>query len=75
MSESYGDLLTRLAGSNESTDSDGAALQRFLRRIDFPRAVVVCGVVYIEGKGTLEAPPASVHAMAQMLLGVAEAVA
>jgi hypothetical protein len=70
MSESYGDLLTRLAGGNESTDSDGATLQRFLRLIDFPRAVVACGVVYLDGKGTLEAPPASVHAIAKMVLGV-----
>ena len=69
MSESYGDLLARLAGGNESTDSDGAALQRFLRLIDFPKAVVVCGVVYLDGKGTLKSPPASVHAIAKMVLG------
>ena len=43
-------------------------MQWFLREIDFPKAVVVLGVVYMEGRGTIKSPPASIHAVAKMLL-------
>ena len=36
--------------------------------MDFPRAKVTCGIVYLEGRGTLEAPPASIHQIARMIL-------
>ena len=60
--------LASLAASNSSSDEDSAMMQWFLREIDFPKAVVVLGVVYMEGRGTIKSPPASIHAVAKMLL-------
>lgn len=43
-------------------------MQIILRRIGFPKAIVVLGIVYLEGKGTIEAPPTIIHTIAKMIL-------
>jgi len=60
-----------IASSNQSTDKDSRMMQNLLHRIGFPRAVVVAGIAYLEGKETLEAPPTSIHSIARMLLKAA----
>ena len=64
------DWLASLAASNSSSDEDSAMMQWFLREIDFPKAVVVLGVVYMEGRGTIESRPESIHDVAKALLAV-----
>ena len=72
MENTIGDWLVQLANSTESTEDDSARMQNLLHRIDFPKAVVVCGIVYTDGHGTLESPPTSIHSMAKMIVKVWE---
>ena len=63
------DWLEELASKNESSEDDSLKMQILLRRNGaFPSAVVVLGIVYLDGRGTIEAPPTSIHSMAKMLL-------
>lgn len=66
--ETYEDVLSRLATTNTSTDRDSAIMESLLHKMNFPRARVVIGTVYLEGKGTLTCPPYDIHACAKMLL-------
>ena len=59
--------LEGMAESNQSTMADSAKMQNLLRRVGFPKTVVVSGIVYLEGRGTMQAPPASIHSVAKML--------
>ena len=70
MSNTIQDWLEQLATSIESTEDDSARMQNLLHRIDFPKAVVVCGIVYTDGHGTMESPPTSIHSMAKMIVKV-----
>ena len=63
--------LDSLANSNTSTDSDSIKMTNLLHRVGFPQAVVVLGIVYLEGKGTIDAPPTSIHAIAKMIVSKA----
>ena len=60
--------LQTLAGCTHSGDTDSTKMTNLLHRVGFPKAVVVMGVVYLEGKGTMDAPPTSIHSVAKMLL-------
>jgi len=62
------EFLENLASSNTSTQDDDAIMQELLHRASFHKAIVTCGIVYLEGKGTLTCPPTSIHQVAQMLL-------
>jgi hypothetical protein len=62
------DWITALASASTSSEIDSKKMQNVLRLVGFPSAIVVFGIVYLEGKGTLEAPPMSIHAVASMLL-------
>ena len=64
------DRLEDLASKHESSEEDSSRMQNLLHRIDFPKAIVVCGIVYTEGHGTLESPPTSIHRMAKMIAKV-----
>jgi len=64
------DWLKELSETTESKEEDGLMMQTYLRRSGFPAAVVTCGIVYLEGHGTMEAPPTSIHSVAKMLLKV-----
>lgn len=65
------DRLEIIANSSQSTDSDSRWMQNVLHAMGFPSAVVVLGIVYLEGKGTIEAPPMSINSAARMILKVA----
>ena len=58
-----GQWLEALAGSDTSTEEDSRMMQRLLRQLGFPRAVVTYGVAYLEGHGR----PDSIQAMARHL--------
>ncbi len=60
--------LDELASTNSSSERDSHMMQNLLHRIGFDSARVVVGIVYLEGQGTIEAPPMSIHAVAKMLL-------
>lgn len=60
--------LHDLADSQESTEKDSAIMQKLLHRAGFTAAVCTCGIVYLDGHGTMEAPPTSIHAIARMLV-------
>ena len=55
--------LEALADSDTSTEDDSRMMQRLLRQLGFPRAVVIYGVAYLEGHGR----PDSIQAMARHL--------
>lgn len=63
--------LESLAHTDTSTDADSSWMQNFLRHVGFQKAVVTCGIVYLDGQGTLEAPPTDIHSIAQMILSKA----
>jgi len=60
--------LEALATSDISEEEDSTMMANLLHRVGFPSSVVVAGIVYLEGKGTLEAPPVSIHSVAKTLL-------
>ena len=67
------DFLSELSNSNSSNQEQNAIMQILLRRLDFNKAVVIYGVVYLEGKGTRSAPPTSINAIAKMILKMVKA--
>jgi len=58
------DWLEGLGNGNTSSESDSVAMTTLLRRIGFPKAVVVMGIVYPGGKGQ----SIDIHGMARMIL-------
>ena len=70
--ETVGQVLERIAVAGSTNDTDWRMMQALLHRCGWKRARVVYGVVYLEGRGTIEAPPCSVQAMARMLLHAAD---
>lgn len=62
--------LHGLANTNTSNDRDSAMMENLLRKVGFPSARVVVGVVYLKGQG----PPVSIHSMAEKLIESAEGV-
>tara|TARA_Y100000310_G_scaffold324401_1_gene386203 strand:- start:1237 stop:1449 length:213 start_codon:yes stop_codon:yes gene_type:complete len=62
--------LETLAESNQSEEMDSVKMRNLLHKVGFGQAVVVCGIVYLEGKGTIDAPPTSIHSIAKMMLQV-----
>ena len=68
MGETVEDILKRLAKSDTSSGEDSIIVQKVMRLLGFPRAVVVYGVVYPEGVGR----PMSIHSAAKVLLAAAE---
>ena len=60
--------LEGIAASTTSDEQDGEKMQNLLRRVGFPRAVVVVGIVYVEGRGTIDFPPMPIQGIAEVLL-------
>lgn len=61
--------LGNLQGSDTSSEEDSQVMQTVLRnRLGFAKAVVVYGVVYLDGQGTIANPPRSIQTMAKSLL-------
>jgi len=61
------EVLQELAKSNTCTESQERTLRNIVLKM-FPSAVITCGIVYLEGKGTPEFPPMSCHIMAKALV-------
>lgn len=66
--ETVGTWLGRVLANDASTEQDSARMQNLLRRVGFSRAVVVLGVVYVEGRGTADFPPMSLRDIAKVLI-------
>jgi len=65
--------VKRLADATSTTEQDDKIFQHILRVTNmFPQAVVIYGIVYLDGHGTLEAPPAPICDVASMLLKALE---
>jgi len=63
------EFLEDVAGKDSSSEKDARLMETFLRRnLGFEKAVVTCGIVYLDGHGTLEAPPTSIHTIAKHIL-------
>ena len=61
-------ILEILKNADYTTENDEKIMQIILNKIGFKNAVVTCGIVYLEGRGTMDAPPTSIQHMAEMLL-------
>jgi len=66
--ETIKDVLVRLSSTNSSSESDSRVMQGVLRHLGWDSAVVTSGVVYLDGVGTLENPPADIHTYAKALV-------
>lgn len=62
------EVLRKLAVADTTDQEDDELMQAVLRHIGFKQARVVCGIVYLKGKGTIEAPPTSIRAVARNIL-------
>jgi len=62
--------LREMGQSNTSTSEDDFRMQAILRGDAFPNAVVTCGIVYLEGKGTPNAPPVDIHLAAKCMVAI-----
>ncbi len=62
--------LQELASSNTSDEHDANKLQNLLHKLNFPQAVITCGVAYLEGRGTIDFPPMSIQSLAKMLIDI-----
>lgn len=65
------EYLESLSNSISSTDDDALKIQNLMKNLGFPNCVVTCGIVYLDGKGTMENPPRSIHSIAKMILEIA----
>ena len=63
--QTIGQWLESLVSTDSSTDKDDGKMQNLLHRIGFASAVVTCGIVYLDGQGTIEAPPTDIHSIAK----------
>jgi hypothetical protein len=68
MTETIKDVLERLSNSTSSTSHDDELMEYVCHRIGFPNARATSGIVYLEGHGTLESPPADIHTVAKSIL-------
>jgi len=62
------EVIKTLANKNTSSQIEDKMLEVTLQKIGFPKAKTICGIVYLEGKGTLTCPPISVNSMAKHLV-------
>jgi len=69
--KTIGQWLDKLATSHESQEKDNTMLEHLLHKVGFQEAKCIYGIVYLKGKGTIEAPPMSIHAMAGVLINKA----
>ena len=64
-----GQWLEQLQDGNSSSEEDTLSMQSLLRhRLGFNQAVVILGVVYLDGQGTMANPPRSIQSVAKSLL-------
>ena len=68
-------LIRKLMDSNTSTEEEGQQFELILKALGFNKAKVTCGVVYLEGKGTLTCPPTSINSTAGMIMAEIDKIA
>jgi len=69
--ETIGQWLDKLATSQESQEKDNSMMEHLLHKVGFQEAKCIYGIVYLDGRRTIEAPPMSIHTMAGMLINKA----
>jgi len=62
------ELLRKLEANNTVSTDDENLFKSVLAKLGFNNAVIVSGIVYLEGMGTLRAPPAPINQIAGMIL-------
>lgn len=62
------DYLEQVSKSETTTAEDDVKVQRFLRIAGYPNCVVTLGIVYLEGKGTIQSPPTSIQQVIKTVL-------
>ena len=63
------EYLIDVSNRNTSSEKDDVMMENLLHRSGlFPQAKVVIGIVYLEGRGTIDHPPMSIQQTAKMLL-------
>jgi len=60
--------IKKIAESNSCNQEDEKFIEIILHKLGFEEAVVVIGIVYLEGKGTIANPPTSVNQVAKSIL-------
>ena len=64
--------LKRISKAELIDSTDEVLMDIILKRLDFNKAVIVCGIVYLEGAGTMHCPPMSMQSAAKQILAVAK---
>jgi len=64
--------IERLSKSKTTTADDDKKFQVVCRLMGFENAVVTCGVVYLDGQGTIQNPPRSIQQVASSMLIIIE---
>lgn len=70
--ETIKQYLEQLGNGNTSTSEDDVKIQRLMRALGSPNCVVTCGIVYLDGQGTIKNPPMSIHQVVKSILKVVE---
>ena len=66
-----GSWLEKLAYSETPSDEDMQVMKNLLRRkLGFTRAVVIYGLVYLDGHGTRANPPRGIHTIAKSIMQI-----
>ena len=69
--ETLKDVLIRLAKENTSTGIDCDIISNLLRNtLDYKACFITSGIVYLDGRGTIQNPPQSIHSIARMICKV-----
>lgn len=68
MADTVGEWLAKVRDADSSSENDAIRMQNLLRRVGFPKARVVLGIVYPEGEGTLDFPPMTIQGIAKKIL-------
>jgi hypothetical protein len=72
MTETIKECLERIAKNEIVKETDEVFIRNVLYNLGFNKAVIVCGIVYLEGHGTIKAPPTSIQQIAQSILRMIE---
>jgi len=68
MAETILQRIEKIANSYSSSEEDAKFISHTLHLLGLKQAVVVGGIVYMEGRGTLDSPPSSIHSVARIIL-------
>lgn len=60
--------LEKIAAGNSSDEADDQATAYVARRLGYPRAVATCGIIYLDGQGTIENPPMPIQSFARTVI-------